>query len=238
MRVNEDGQLPDSPYMTSKVTAYPEELALLLSCSKTRDVIAGQTIYMRGEESRPEFYFIESGRVKNSVFGKDGSEKILTIMEKNNFFGYAPALDRYPHFTTATALENAVLRVIAVPDFHRLVERHPNISFMMMESFSQILRIFVLHIEDYSFLNAQRRVAHMLYKLALEVGQNTSRGILIWKKFRQEDLASLAGLSRVSVSLTLNYFENIDILRKKRHSIEILDVGRLKHLAGDQDDLV
>jgi CRP/FNR family transcriptional regulator, cyclic AMP receptor protein len=239
MHDNKDISLPDSPYMASKLSAYPEELDLLLSCSKPKQVVAGKTVYVRGEESQPEFYFIESGSVKHSVFGKNGSEKILTILEKNNVFGYAAALDRYPYFTTATALENTVLRVVDVPNFRRLVERHPKISFMVMESLAQILRIFMLHIEDSSFLNAQSRVAHMLYKLALEAGQKTSKGMLISKKLTQQDLASLAGVSRVSVSLTLNYFENLDILRKKRHSIEVFDVGRLKRIAGeDKDDVM
>ncbi|MFA5617778.1 MAG: helix-turn-helix domain-containing protein, partial [Syntrophorhabdaceae bacterium] len=61
----------------------------------------------------------------------------------------------------------------------------------------------------------------------------TTKGLLIAKKVTQEDLASLAGLSRVSVSLALNHFEDLDILRKKRNMIEVFDIEKLKAFVGD-----
>ena len=72
----------------------------------------------------------------------------------------------------------------------------------------------------------------MLCKLASEVGQRTAKGILIAKKVTQEDLGNLTGLSRVSVSLALNHFEEKDLLRKKRNMIEIFNLEELQILAG------
>ncbi len=73
----------------------------------------------------------------------------------------------------------------------------------------------------------------MIYKLAYEIGQKTQRGLLIAKKVTQEDIASLTGLSRVSVSLALNHFEDLDIVRKKRNIIEVLDIKKLRDFIGD-----
>jgi CRP-like cAMP-binding protein len=72
-------------------------------------------------------------------------------------------------------------------------------------------------------MDAQRRVTHMLCKLVSEIRQKTPRGFLIARKVTQEDIASLTGLSRVSVSLALNHFETMELLRKKRNTIEIFD---------------
>jgi len=226
-------EVPDSPYLTDNLKNHPEELSLLMSISKPKNYIAGEFIYVQGEESKPYFYLIEQGKVKISLLSKDGSERIIVIQEKNTLFGYAATFDGYPYFHTATAVENTTLRVIHINDFMRLVEKHPKVSLLIIVAFARVTRMLVLQIEDFSFLDAEKRVAHMIYKLATEVGQKTPKGILIAKKVTQEDIASLTGLSRVSVSLALNHFEDLDILRKKRHIIEVRDIEKLKNFVSD-----
>lgn len=225
--------VPDSPYLTDNLKDHPEELSLLLAITKPRRCAAGELIYVQGEESRPYFYLVEQGKVKISLLGKDGSEKIIVIQERNTLFGYAATFDGHPYFHTATALEDTTLRVIHINDFLNLVEKHPKVSLLLVAAFARVTRLLVLQIEDFSFLDAEKRVAHMIYKLAHEVGEKTKKGLLIAKKVTHEDIASLTGLSRVSVSLALNHFEDLDILRKKRNIIEVLDIERLKDFVGN-----
>lgn len=222
--------IPDSPYLTDNLTNYMTELNLLYENSTIRSCVPGEMIYNKGEASRSEFYLIESGKVKIGLLSKDGSEKIVIIQEKNTLFGYAAAFDGHPHFQTATAMEPTRLRVITVEKFLALNEKHPRLSLLVITAFSRVTRLLILQIEDQSFMDAQRRVAHMLCKLVSEIGQKTPRGFLIARKVTQEDIASLTGLSRVSVSLALNHFETMDLLRKKRNMIEIFDPERLRDL--------
>lgn len=204
--MDQKSYIPDSPYLTDNLTDHPEELSLLLSISKPKDFTAGALVYVQGEESKPYFYLIEQGKVKISLLSKDGSEKIIIIQEKNTLFGYAATFDGHPYFHTATAVEETRLRVVHINDFLNLAEKHPKVALLIIAAFSRVTRMLVLQIEDFSFLDAEKRVAHMIYKLALEVGQKTSKGLLMAKKVTQEDIASLTGLSRVSVSLALNHF--------------------------------
>jgi CRP-like cAMP-binding protein len=74
----------------------------------------------------------------------------------------------------------------------------------------------------------------MLYKLLMDVGQKTPRGVMISKKITHEDIANLTGLSRVSVSLALNVFEEMGILRKKRQMIEVFDMDRLRNIVSEE----
>jgi CRP/FNR family transcriptional regulator, cyclic AMP receptor protein len=224
---------PDSPYLTDNLKDHPEELSLLLSISKPKDYTTGGLIYVQGEESKPFFYLIEQGKVKISLLSKDGSEKIIIIQEKNTLFGYASTFDGHPYFHTATAVEKTRLRIIHINDFLHLVEKHPKVSLLIIVAFARVTRMLVLQIEDFSFLDAEKRVAHMIYKLAYEVGQKTSEGLLIEEKVTREDIASLTGLSKVSVSLALNHFEDFGILKTKRNTIEVLNIEKLKTFAGD-----
>ena len=122
--------------------------------------------------------------------------------------------------------------MVPVATFLALNDRHPRLSAVIIAAFARVTRMLILQIENDSFMDARRRVAHMLCKLASEVGQRTSRGILIAKKVTQEDLGNLTGLSRVSVSLALNHFEEQDLLRKKRNMIEIFNVEKLRDMVG------
>jgi CRP-like cAMP-binding protein len=228
-----DNNIPDSPYLTDNLKNYPEELSLLFSISKPKQYASGELIYIQGEKPKSYFYLIEKGKVKISLFSNDGSERTILIQENNTLFGYAATFDGHPHFHTATAVEDTTLRLIYVQDFLKLIEKHPRVSLMIIAAFARVTRLLVLQIEEASFLDAEKRVAHMLYKLAYEVGQKTEKGLLIAKKVTQEDIASLTGLSRVSVSLALNHFENLDILRKKRNLIEIFDIEKLKSFVGN-----
>lgn len=227
------GYIPDSPYLTDNLTDHPEELSLLISISQPRHYPAGGLIYVQGEESKPYFYLIGQGKVKISLLSNDGSEKIIVIQEKNTLFGYAATFDGHPYFHTATAMEDTQLRAVPLDAFLRLVEKQPKVALLVIAAFARVTRMLVLQIEDFSFLDAEKRVAHMIYKLAYEVGIKTPKGFLIAKKVTQEDLASLTSLSRVSVSLALNHFEDLDILRKKRNMIEVFDIEKLKAFVGD-----
>lgn len=222
--------IDDSPYITENFKDYTEEMELLFSISTAKDFMPGEIVCMAGDESAKKFYIVESGKIKVSIIRQDGSEKILGIHEKNTVFGETAALDGNPYFATVTAQEKTRLRVISTEDFLGLIDRHPRVSRLMMGTFARVVRMLVLQIEDLSFLGAHKRVAHMLYKLLTEIGQKTPRGIMISKKVTHEDIANLTGLSRVSVSLALNVFEELGILRKKRHMIEVFDMEKLKNI--------
>lgn len=228
--MSEKDDFPDSPYLTDNLKDHPGALSLLLSISTSRTCKAGEIVILQGGKSRPEFYLIEEGRVKLSLLSGDGSERIISIQEKNTLFGYAAPFDGHPYFYTASALERTKLQVIPTAGFLALGQKNPDLLLLVIQSFSRVTRLLVLQIGDCSFMDAERRVAHMICKLASEIGQRTQRGLLISKKVTQEEIASLTGLSRVSVSLALNHFEELDLLRKKRNIIEVFDIEKLRCL--------
>jgi CRP/FNR family cyclic AMP-dependent transcriptional regulator len=206
---------PDSPYVTWDPKDFANELSLLLSVSTLKVYRDGEMIYIQGESSRC-FYFVRSGRVKVSILKEDGSEKILAIQEKNTFFGESAAFDRHPYFATATAIEDAFLII------RRIIRK---------------LRLLGFQVEDSAFLDAQRRIAHILVKLLAEVGEPGPDGTVIERGITHEDLANITGLSRVRVTTILNNLERAGIITKRRMALTVIDQGKLQSLlAGDLDE--
>ncbi len=218
--------IPDSPYVTDNVGSYKDELEALLAISRVRRYENGQIVYMQGERSR-YFYFVGRGRVKVSIFRANGSEKILAIQEKNTFFGESGAFDRFPYFATATALEESDIHVISIDDTEALIKTHPKVSLLIVTAIIRKLRLLGLQVEDLSFLDAQRRVAHIILKLMQEVGEPAPGGILIKKRITHEDLANITGLSRVTVTNVLNHLDRLKLITKGRRKYTIIDPERL-----------
>lgn len=217
----------DSPYVTDNVGQFTEELKTLLTISRVRRYQNNQIIYMQGEKSR-HFYFVEHGKVKVSIFRENGSEKILAIQENNTFFGESAAFDRYPYFATATALEESDIHVINIEEAEALINTHPEVSLLIITAIIRKLRLLGLQVEDLSFLDAQRRVAHILLKLMQEVGEPAGDGILIKKRITHEDLANITGLSRVTVTNVLNHLGRLKLITKGRFKYTIIDREKLR----------
>jgi CRP/FNR family cyclic AMP-dependent transcriptional regulator len=227
---------PDSPYVTWDPKDFANELSLLLSVSTLKVYRDGEMIYIQGESSRC-FYFVRSGRVKVSILKEDGLEKILAIQEKNTFFGESAAFDRHPYFATATAIEESEINVIPVEHAESLIMAHPEVAFLVIRRIIRKLRLLGFQVEDSAFLDAQRRIAHILVKLLAEVGEPGPDGTVIERGITHEDLANITGLSRVRVTTILNNLERAGIITKRRMALTVIDQGKLQSLlAGDLDE--
>lgn len=218
-----------SPYFVWDPKGFEEELEQLLAVSSARTYRQGEIIYLQGETSR-DFFFIHKGRVKVSMVKEDGAEKIISIQENNTFFGEYAAFDRQPHFTTAVTLEVSEIGRIPIEKAESVMEGNPKISLLIIKRIVRKFRSLGFQVEGLAFLDAQRRIAHLLVSLAAEVGEQTEEGVTIQKGITHEDLANLTGLSRVRVTTILNNFERAEIIKKKRGAVTIVDSAKLHDL--------
>jgi CRP/FNR family transcriptional regulator, cyclic AMP receptor protein len=226
--------IPNSPYVTWDPKDFEKEISLLLSVSSSRSYGEGEMIYLQGETSR-SFFFVKKGKVKISILKEDGSEKILAIQEENTFFGESAAFDRHPYFATAAALEESQINVIPVERAEALIMEHPEVAFVVIRRIIRKLRLLGFQVEDSAFLDAQKRIAHIIIKLSTEVGKPCPEGITIQRGITHEDWASMTGLSRVRVTTILNNFERAKIITKRRLALTVIDPEKLRSLLEEPD---
>jgi CRP-like cAMP-binding protein len=170
--------------------------------------------------------------VKISIFRDDGTEKILAIQEDDTFFGESAAFDDQPYFATATVLEPSEIFHIDRDKLLAVIPEDPKVAVMLICALIRKMRLLAFQIEDFSFLDAQKRVVHILLALAHELGVEKEDGLNIQKRITHNDIAHLTGLSRVSVTNILNYLERLKIIKKKRCTLIILDQERLTSILG------
>lgn len=173
-------------------------------------------------------YIVKSGRVRLSIYSKDGREKSLIIADKNCLFGELSVFDHLPNYATAMAVTDSYVYCIHKDQFIEHLKSDHELSFKTIEIMARKNRLLASQIEDLSFNDAYSRVAIALVKLALTYGTLPDDNNKLEIKFTHQEMANLLGLSRVSVSKIMSDFIKLNILEKKEGYIYLKDLNKLK----------
>jgi CRP-like cAMP-binding protein len=101
-----------------------EETAVLAAQVRLRTFTARQRIYKIGDASG-QAYVVVSGRVRVSTVDQDQQEVVVDEPSHGEFFGFASMLEKTPHQTEATAIEEAVCVEVDRDDIAVLLQRKP-----------------------------------------------------------------------------------------------------------------
>lgn len=152
-------------------------------------------------------FIIESGRVKVVLYGESGREMILSIFRPGDFFGEMSLLDDQPRSANVLALEDANVLVLSRRDFVRHLEGNPSVALNILAEMSRRLRRADDIIGNLALLDVYGRVARILIDLAHTEGEDKDEGILIRHRPTHQDLASMIGTSRETVSRVISEFQ-------------------------------
>lgn len=189
---------------------------------KKNDVVYHQQTYT------DFLYLVKSGRVRLSIYSKDGREKSLFIADKNCLFGELSVFDNLPNHATAMAVTDSEVYHIPKTVFIECLKVDHDLSLKTIEIMARKNRLLASQIEDLSFNDAYSRVAIALIKLAMSYSSDCSDGNKLEIKFTHQEMANLLGLSRVSVSKIMSDFIRLSILEKKDGYIVLKDLHKLK----------
>jgi uncharacterized membrane protein len=101
-----------------------EEAAVLAAQVRLRTFTPRQRIYKIGDASG-QAYVVVSGRVRVSTVDQDQQEVVVDEPSHGEFFGFASMLEKTPHQTEATAIEEAVCVEVDRDDIAVLLQRKP-----------------------------------------------------------------------------------------------------------------
>lgn len=182
-----------------------ETLKDLAVRTKTREFASGAVIV--GQEDLGDALFVViAGRVKVVLYGETGREIILSIFRAGDFFGEMSLLDNQPRSASVIALEPTRVLILERGAFARHLDTHPRTSFAVLAELSQRLRQADRVIGNLALLDVYGRVARTLKDLAEREGVPSDEGILIQERPTQQEIASMIGTSRETVSRALNDF--------------------------------
>jgi CRP/FNR family cyclic AMP-dependent transcriptional regulator len=180
-----------------------DRLASLLSAKE----VAKDAHIVRQNEPGDSMFVIARGRVKVVRLGDNGREVILTILKAGEFFGEMSLLDDMPRSADVIAQEEATVLVLKRADFAEHILKSPKTGLNVMAELCRRLRRADEIIGNLATLDVYGRVAHIMIDLAKKDGEEVEGGILIRERPTQQDIASMIGTSRETVSRVLSDFQ-------------------------------
>jgi CRP-like cAMP-binding protein len=174
--------------------------ALLFANAKPVHLVAGQVLFVADDQG-DGCYRIEQGLLKVSIVSGSGAERIIAILGAGAIVGELAVLDGLPRSATVLALRDSELLFVSKAKFDQYAHNHPELYQHLLMLLASRLRDTNDVIAAESFLPLRGRVAVTLLDLAEHFGQSVGGDrIMIRHKFRQPDLAAMAGIARENLN--------------------------------------
>ena len=220
-------QLPDDVFLGAFANAPARELA------------PGQVLIAAGAPA-DEVFNILSGMLMMSRTGSDGRRQVLSFLFRDNFIGLTTA-DRY--YFTVQAVTPALVACIPRADFEARLARVPEAERAFLNMTFRVLEDLLDTIYSLGQRTALERLAVFLVFLRharrladgpADDGDPASNEVS--PPMTREDIADYVGLQKETVSRSFGQLERRGLIRRlDSHRIRILDLPRLRELAGVVD---
>ena len=195
----------------------------VLEKSHTSHIVQKNRMIYWQEAFADEFYYLKNGKVKIFLSSEDGAEKTLTVLEPGNIFGEAAFFDGLPRVSSAKTLVKSEIITVTRKSLLECIRREPQFAMNLLTYLSQTIRMLSAQVISMTFLQADQRLARLLLSLARNGAVHAT----------QDDLAGLAGVSRVTVSRTLAGFSKKGWICAHYGAVEIRDeAGLLAFISG------
>lgn len=189
----------------------------------------GSFIYQQGDENKFVYILIE-GKVKTTKITEAGEEITIRISYPNEILGITSLYGDSRKVVTNRCIEDSLIWIISGEEFWNMMRRFNEISLNIIKILISRLRSANELIEDLSLKEIKSRLAHLLFNFVKRSGIQDSNGFLI-PKFTHQEIASMIGSSRTSVSINMNILSSEGILSYEGNNIRIKDINKIKTLA-------
>jgi CRP-like cAMP-binding protein len=195
----------------------------------TRQVRAGAVICAQRQPAHA-VHILCAGRAKVSVLCESGREVILQVLRPGEAFGEMSLSESAQNPSDVVALTPATIASLSRDTFRGLCARYPQIALSLSSELSARLRAANETIVNLSVYEVNDRLVRTLCELARKEGEPTATGLLIRRRPTQQDLASMVGSCRETVSRAFSALQKRGLLIADGRSIVL--TPRLVEMGG------
>jgi CRP-like cAMP-binding protein len=211
----------------------PAEQAALTDAGYHRAWNVGEIIASQG--GPPDaMYIIMRGLVKISVANDRGEHAPIAARGAGEIVGELGTIGNRPRIATMEALTEVMALVIPPERLRNVLRTRPHIA-------EELIRAAAVRFEQAAHLHLEaggpdfpQRLASVLLELAIQCAPNAPNHVPITLPFTQDDLASLARVSRSTLIRGLEELRSKNIVQTSRGRTTIVDLPALREHAGEK----
>ena len=199
--------------------------------SVVRHYARGSAIYRQGERGS-DFYRLVSGRVRIHIAMANGAERVLSFAEPGSTFGESACFDDRPYYTSAVAVRPSEVRVIGRHAVLQAARDRPEVLHDVFRALVRKQRQLAMHVAAQG-LPAGDRAVLLLSSMVDVYGDAAAGGrqVRLHPGLTIEELASMVGVNRVTMSRELSDLVRRGILAKQGLDIIVIDPQALHEAA-------
>lgn len=227
-----------SPIITRKLVASMELFRSLPPAAQQEVTVTARVrrtarntrIFNQGDTNARAHVLIE-GAVRISQSGRDGSQILMRLIAPGEMFGTVALFTdrRYP--ADADTMTDSLEASWSEANLLKLMHRHPQIAVNALKIVGKRLQEAQNRLRELAKQPVEQRVAHVIARLAQQVGQKTEEGTAILFLLRRKDIADISGTTLYSVSRILTAWEKAGWLRSRDQQLTIRKLSEIRRIA-------
>jgi len=180
------------------------------------------------DETAEHLYFLIQGRVKTGTFSSEGREIIKELISPETLFGDLALAGETKRSEFAQSLhDGADYLAIKLADFLSIMRDNQRLMFACMQHLSHRLQRVEERLANLVVKDARERIIEFLQDTATREGRRVGFETLVKHHLTQQEIASLTGTSRQTVTSVFNELKRSNLIYFNRNSILIRDVDKL-----------
>jgi CRP-like cAMP-binding protein len=186
-----------------------------------RNFTAGQFLHHRGDEA-DGFWIVEKGQVKCGHQDAQGNMHVLFILGPGDSFGELACLGHFERVLDIEALGKVEMLWVSEKVFSEIIGRSPEFARQMLKILAKQLQEALDNLLVFRNMPAAKRLAQRLLAFAADREPPVKLGI------RQQELAELIGVSRMTIASALAELEKLGLVTRHYGHLIVEDPVALK----------
>ena len=209
-----------------------QEADHLCKIATSRTYKKGSYLFMGHDDMTDTIFLVERGKVNVYESTFEGKKIIIEQLSRGDFWGYlfqsTKASNLISHF--AQAHSDALVSRMSRTDFLAFLKSRPDVSLRLIQNLSEKLMIAESRIKDLALASADQRLVRELIRLSTQHGKTRGEKITIEARLTHEQLADRIGMTRETVTRTLNQLKKNKIISINKARYITVDTNRAKSL--------
>ncbi len=208
----------------------PSVLAELEGRARVQMFPKGIAIYVPNDSANNIFLLAE-GQIRLCSTTPDGKQVLHAWIEPGEIFGELAVINPGGHEERAEAALASTVIMLPGDEIRRLMEVSPAMSIGITKLIGFRRARIERRLRSLLFRSNRDRLVHLLVELSEQYGRLHSEGVMLTISLSHQELASIIGATRESVTMLLGELQLEGLVRVSRKKLLVRDLRRLASIA-------
>lgn len=203
-----------------------EQLGRLERQARMREFARNSAIYLPSDVADGAF-LLGRGRVRICSNTADGKQAILAFIDPGELFGELSLVQGGEREERAEAALDSTVILLPGDELRRLMEDSSSLSLGITKLIGLRRKRIERRLRNLLYRSNRDRIGHLLLELTEQYGRHTDEGVLLDIRLSHQELASIIGVTRETVTTLLGEMQLDGLLRVSRQRVVIRNLHRL-----------